>query len=225
MSSKVKARYFDRVYWTTGEKSGYTIGGYNRSDYLNEAKAVFLTKLYGASGKWLEAGCAFGWVVEHLCKLGVDAYGFDISEYAIKNSPVADRVLCSGGLKRKLYQNGEFDIIVSFETAEHVHISDVDTWLGNLVCWLKPGGNMFLTICLGHGNFRGTDDNDVSHQTLQPREWWEDKLHALGLKSDAKRFNTAYNVVVETDYMGSTTGQENIIERYGLHVFAFRRPL
>ena len=97
---------------------------FDRNDYLNEAKAVFLTRLYGGSGKWLEAGCAFGWVVEQLKMIDVDAYGFDISKHSIKNSPVKDYVKCSNGLKTNLYEKESFNVIFSFETAEHVYIGE-----------------------------------------------------------------------------------------------------
>lgn len=217
--AKVKAKYFDKDYWTTGTKSGYTVGGYNRTDYINAAKAGFLVGLYGTEGKWLEAGCSFGWVEEQLLNLGVDAYGFDISKYAIKNCPeiVRDRLKCSDGLKPKLYKESQFDRIVSFETAEHVHITDVDSWIANLVRWLKPGGDLFLTICVGYDNIRGIEDNDVSHQTLQPREWWEEKLEELGLIRDNATRDRTTDVLVETEH-----GPEYLARKYGWHCFAWR---
>jgi cyclopropane fatty-acyl-phospholipid synthase-like methyltransferase len=222
----VGQRYFDKKYWTTGKVSGYTPTNYNREDYMNEAKASFLTTLYGGEGKWLEAGCAFGWTVECLCKLGVDACGFDISKYAVKNSPdeLDGRIKCSDGLDRGLWDEEEFDILVSFETAEHVHISNVDTWLGNLVYWLKPGGKVLMTICLGNDNIRGLDDNDKSHQTLQPRIWWEDKLENLGLVISQETFDKAHSIVVNTEEMQIRGEPENIVQKYGLHVFAWRKP-
>ena len=38
---------------------------------------------------FLDAGCALGFLVEQLRELGVDARGFDISEFAISSAPEA----------------------------------------------------------------------------------------------------------------------------------------
>lgn len=223
---KVKQKYFNEEYWTGGTRSGYTPSCYNQEDYMNEAKASFLTQLYGGDGSWLEAGCAFGWVVEQLVEVGVDAYGFDISKHAIKNSPeeLNGRVKCSDGLEIKLWEPGVFGKIVSFETAEHVCESDVDTWLSNLEFWLRPGGKLFLTICLGHDNIRGLEDNDLSHQTLQPREWWETKLLNCGLEIDQEAFDKAQEIEVYTEEMQIRGKREKIIQEYGLHIFAWEKP-
>lgn len=224
--SKVGARYFNKDYWTKGTKSGYTTSSYNRGDYMNEAKAVFLTQLYGGEGEWLEAGCAFGWVIEHLVDVGVDGYGYDISRYAIKNSPeeIKHRLKCSDGLDVRLWNPEQFDHIISFETAEHVPMMNVGTWLYNLERWLKPGGKLFLTICLGNDNIRGLEDNDLSHQTLQSRLWWEDYLYEMCFNKDDEAFDKAHSIVVETKEMSIRGTPENIIEKYGLHVFAWEKP-
>jgi len=126
---KIGARYFNEEYWIGGTKSGYTPSCYNREDYMNEAKAIFLTRLYGGDGQWLEAGCAFGWVVEQLRNIDVDVYGYDISKYSIKNCPseIKHHLKCSDGLDIKLWHPESFDVIVSFETAEHVPMYNVGT--------------------------------------------------------------------------------------------------
>lgn len=224
--SKVGVRYFNEEYWVGGTRSGYTPSCYNQEDYMNEAKASFLTQLYGGDGMWLEVGCAFGWVVEQLRRIDVRAYGFDISKHAIKNAPDTIKYfVCQfDGMNSALYAGGSFDYIVSFETAEHVHESDVDAWLGNLEFWLKPGGKMFLTICLGHDNIRGLEDNDLSHQTLQPREWWEMKLCNCGLEIDQEAFDKAQEIEVYTEEMQIRGKREKIIQEYGLHVFAWEKP-
>lgn len=224
---KIGARYFNEEYWIGGTKSGYTPSCYNREDYMNEAKAVFLTQLYGGDGKWLEVGCAFGWVVEQLRNISVDAYGYDISKYSISHCPDDIKYLLhqSNGLKSALYTRSSFDIIFSFETAEHVAMSDVDTWLSSLYFWLKPGGKLFLTICLGHDNIRGLDDNDLSHQTLQPRMWWENSIRIAGFVEDTEVYEKAHNIIVETKEMSIRGTPENIMEQYGLHVFAWEKPL
>lgn len=222
---KIGARYFNEEYWIGGTKSGYTPSCYNREDYMNEAKAIFLTQLYGGDGQWLEAGCAFGWVVEQIRNIGVDARGYDISKYAIRNAPKSIRPYLrrSDGLDVRLWNLRQFDFIVSFETAEHVPMDNVRTWIYNLQFWLKPGGKLFLTICLGHDNIRGLDDNDLSHQTLQSRIWWEDRIRDAGFIIDSESYDKAYSIIVETPEMSIRGTPENIMGKYGLHVFAWEK--
>ena len=42
----------------------------------------------------LDAGCAFGYLVSELRKRGVEAYGFDISDYAISNVDADFKEFC-----------------------------------------------------------------------------------------------------------------------------------
>lgn len=220
----VTHKYFNKDYWEKGDRSGYTIYNYNQGDYMNEAKAVYLAELYEIGGIWLEAGCAFGWVVEQLRLLDIHALGFDISKHAIKNGYDYQVLRQSDGLKTALYTKGQYSLIYSFETAEHVAEMDVEQWLSNLFLWLKPGGHLFLTICLGNNNIRGLDDNDKSHQTLQPRLWWEDWLDRIGFIKDEERFKQSHDIIIETEEMSIRGTPENIIEKYGLHVFTWRKP-
>lgn len=225
---KITGRYFDKDYWTTGKKSGYKANEYTIHDYMNEAKADFLVKLYGDTGIWLEAGCAFGWTVEQLMVHDQHCYvyGFDISKYAIKNAPetICSGLQCSDGLNPKIYAPGFYDIIYSFETAEHVAEQDVQQWIDNLYYWLKPGGKLFMTICLGHNNIRGLDDNDESHQTLQTRIWWEDRIRDAGFIIDEESYSKAQVIEVATEEMLERGTPEILMPHYGLHVFAWEKP-
>lgn len=216
---KITHRYFDEEYWTAKTKSGYNTTTYNADDYIHEAKAELLTGLFDKDGKWLEAGCAYGWVVHELIKLGVNAEGFDISKYAIKHSPeeTPHRIIQSDGLKYNLYSENLFDVVYSFETAEHVAQKDCMLWLSNLSRWLKPGGVLFMTICLGNHNFRGLDDPDESHQTLQTREWWDNYLGIVSLVENTTIFDRAMNTVVCTPKMLGR--KENLLKKYNMHLF------
>ena len=218
MSRKITAKYFNREYWEDGTKSGYTTTNFPRESYLNEAIAVFYLKLFGNGGKFLEVGCAFGWVVDHLVNLGYDAYGFDISKWAIKNCPeeIKDRLQCHDGLKSKYYPENSFDFIGSFETAEHIAADDVPEWLGNLNFWLRSGGSMFLTVCVGDKDYRGLTDNDESHQTLRPRDWWNEQLTNAGFVLDLPLRDKAEKIEVQTDKM---VVSEILMPHYGKHVF------
>lgn len=222
---KVKPSYFDQEYWEDGTKSGYSLSTYAPDNYLHGAKASFMAKLYSGGGRWLEAGCSFGYTVKALVDIGIDCYGFDISKWAIKNSPVKDRVKCFDGLKQKVYKENEFDVIFSFETAEHVPQDKVNLWSLNLYYWLKPGGKLFMTICPGHDNYRGLGDNDESHQTLQPREFWYDLFESCGFVIDNESFIKAKEIEVFTQKMKENrTAPEILIPHYNWNHFCYQKP-
>lgn len=219
MMKKITHRYFDKEYWTEKTKSGYNNAIYNADDYIHEAKAELLTGLFDKDDAWLEAGCAYGWVVHELIKLGVDVQGFDISKYAIQHAPevISGKVIQSDGLKYNLYPEDSFDVIYSFETAEHVAQKDCMLWLSNISRWLRRGGVLFMTICLGNNNFRGLDDPDESHQTLQTREWWDNYLGIVSLVENTVLFDKAMNAVVCTPKM--LDRRENLLQKYNMHLF------
>jgi cyclopropane fatty-acyl-phospholipid synthase-like methyltransferase len=220
--NRITGRYFNEAYWTNGTRSGYTIHNFFRGDHLHQAKALTLQALYQEAEKYLIAGCARGWVVEELVKLDIDAYGFDISKWAVKHSPdvIKDRLNASNGLNPNLYKEGVFDVVATFETAEHIQADDVVDWFLNLFYWLKPGGKLFATICLGHNNIRGVDDNDKSHQTLYSRIWWEDLLSRVGFVMDQETSDKTNNIIVKTKER-----EMNLLEEMGWHLFAWEKPL
>ena len=70
----------------------------------------------------LDAGCAIGLLVECLRDRGVDARGFDISEWAIEQVPAAIRPFCTvGSLLEPI--GGHFDLITCIEVLEHLPAS------------------------------------------------------------------------------------------------------
>jgi len=216
-NKKIDYKYFDEDYWrTNGKKSGYSPQqGYVSDGFQWEAIAQMLVKVFGDNKKFLEAGCAFGWIVAELAKAGVNASGFDISRYAIEHSPPEANVIASDGMVR-IFPDAEFDVLYTFETAEHICPDDVVLWWSNRVCELTADAQVFATVCTGHENRRGTDDPDLSHQTLQPREWWYSTFENVGLvrcEELEERLNT---VEVQTDRLEEPL---NLVEYYDWKVF------
>jgi 2-polyprenyl-3-methyl-5-hydroxy-6-metoxy-1,4-benzoquinol methylase len=79
----------------------------------------------------LEIGCAKGFVVEDLRGFGVDAYGLDISEYAISQASESIKPFLTVGDARSdlsQYTNKQFDIVFSLRFMECIPDSDI-SWL------------------------------------------------------------------------------------------------
>jgi cyclopropane fatty-acyl-phospholipid synthase-like methyltransferase len=129
----------------------------------------------------IDIGCAKGYLVRHLRRRGIDAWGLDFSEYAISKAPrdtidfLRQYDLTSPNLS--FFGAKNFTFAVCLETMEHIPEHQVDRALGNVFNLVKPGSQVLLTIC--------TDkqpgwDSDPTHVTIKPREWWLDRLINAG---------------------------------------------
>ena len=67
----------------------------------------------------LDAGCAKGFLVECLRDLGIEAYGVDISKYAVSNARDDIKPYLSVGSITESFQRN-YDLIVCFEVLEHL---------------------------------------------------------------------------------------------------------
>ena len=73
--------------------------------------------------KALDVGCAKGFLVESLRDRGVEAYGYDISEYAIGEVRADIKPYCWVGSARDAIREN-YDLITCIEVCEHISDSD-----------------------------------------------------------------------------------------------------
>ena len=125
----------------------------------------------------LDAGCAMGYLVAALRDRGVEAYGLDISEYAI--SMVRDDIkpYCKvGTLTEKIPVEfpEHFDLVVTVEVLEHLYAEDGQKAIANL-CTLAD------TIL-----FSSTPDDfeERTHVNVQQREYWARLFFEQGFVDD-----------------------------------------
>jgi SAM-dependent methyltransferase len=78
----------------------------------------------------LDAGCGPGLLVELLRQRGVDAFGFDISSYAIAHVPDAVKPFCWQASVRDELTDA-YDLIVCQEVFPHVAPADADAAIAN----------------------------------------------------------------------------------------------
>ena len=220
--------YFDKDYFeTAGIRSFYSTSNYNRESYINEAIAQWLFQTLLDSGydirqaKTLEIGCAYGWVVEEVLKLGVDVYGQDISNYTISSCPKAVKGRVVECQSFEIAFNEKFDFVYSIETFEHIPQESVPVYFNNIYHSMNPYGLIFCTICLGHNNDRGKQDIDISHQTLQPRKWWVHQFENTGFIRRKDLEADCYEIGIQTPKMAKG---EWLPRHYNWHMFCFERP-
>lgn len=134
-------------------------------------------------------GCAFGFLVRHLRRRGVEAWGFDVSQHAIDNAAEDIRTFVrtfdlTDGFSSQHLAGWPFRRFVCLETMEHIPEDKVDVALEKIHKSLTRDGWGLFTICTSD---RPGWETDPTHITIHPREWWEDRLELAGFSRDRER--------------------------------------
>lgn len=113
----------------------------------------------------LDAGCAYGYLVEAFRKRGIESYGIDISEYAISHVDKSIQAFCSAqSITEPLPKEfpKKFDLIISIEVLEHLTAEEGEQALKNLCNYTDT----FI--------FSSTDSDieDITHINVQRKEYW-----------------------------------------------------
>jgi hypothetical protein len=121
----------------------------------------------------LDAGCAMGLLVEQLVQRGVDAYGVDISEFAISKAPdaVRDRVRVHS-LTEPI--DGRFDLVVCIEVLEHLARDDSEKAMDNLCA--ASDTILFSSSPLDYA--------EATHVNVHPPEVWSEMFSRRGFYRD-----------------------------------------
>jgi hypothetical protein len=128
--------------------------------------------------KVLDFGCAKAFSVYALRLLGIDAYGVDMSEYAIKESPkeVENYI-------RVIKQYEEFDqqygIILAKDVLEHIPYEDLEK---QLRIFYRSGQKVFIIVPLGSNGkyFIDSYEADKSHFIREDLDWWTKQVENVG---------------------------------------------
>jgi len=121
----------------------------------------------------LDAGCAMGILVESLRDRGVDAYGIDVSNYALENVRQDVKPYCANAsvtepLPRK------YDLITCIETLEHLHPANAEKAVANLCVHTD---DVIFSSTPSH--FK-----EATHLNVRPPEYWAELFGRHGLYRD-----------------------------------------
>lgn len=109
----------------------------------------------------LDAGCAMGLLVEALRQRKVEAWGLDVSEYAIERVSQDARPFCSVGSVTKPLER-DYDLIVCIEVLEHLTPREAEQAIENFALHSKD-------VLFSSTPF---DYKEPTHQNVQPLEYW-----------------------------------------------------
>ena len=89
-------------------------------EYWKDRAANYINHLAISGKKVLEIGCAKGFLVKDLRDVRVDAYGIDISQYAIDNCEdgMSPYLSVADGRDLSSYSRNEFDVVISLRFLE-----------------------------------------------------------------------------------------------------------
>lgn len=175
---------FDEAYYEHGIEAG--VSCYSNYQWLPELTIPLAAQLIIQLGikpghKILDFGCAKGYLVRALHLLHYEAYGVDVSEYAITHAPQDVRdylsIIQPGG---EIPTTGRpFDWVIAKDVLEHVSYTDIKRVLGTIRDVAK---NLMVIVplgCLGKYVIPAYE-RDRTHQIREPLEWWADQLSLAG---------------------------------------------
>lgn len=128
----------------------------------------------------LDYGCAKGFMVYAMRLLGKDAYGVDISEYAIENChPKVKDYLSVIQTPEEI--KGGWDLIIAKDVLEHISKENLPNTLSAFRSRCK---NIFIAVPLGDSKrYRIREyEMDISHIIREPEEWWLTTIVQAGFK-------------------------------------------
>lgn len=148
--------YYDEEYYDGGK--GYHTYG---DDSRFQEWADDIVRRYNPKSV-LDFGCAKGYLVKALRDKGIEAWGYDVSEWAIEQAPdEIKEYLSSSDIHTA-------DLVVSYDTFEHIPEEQLTNVRGAL---RASGKRFFFTV----GTLRTPNwEHDASHVTMRDISYWQE---------------------------------------------------
>lgn len=171
---------FDEDYYERGLEKG--ISGYSNYRWMPELTIPMCATLCDElhihrQARVLDFGCAKGYIVRAMRLLRRDAWGVDISEYAVNQADPSTRPYVS-----TFMPSGRFHWAIAKDVFEHMEREDLVRTLAQLA---ETTEHLFVVVPLGgpDGKFVVPSyELDVTHVQRQPIEWWSELINSTGWK-------------------------------------------
>jgi SAM-dependent methyltransferase len=123
----------------------------------------------------LDVGCGTGWTVQYVASKGIECVGLEGSSAAIAASPVK-QVIRLVNLNQPVNLGRRFDMVWSYEVAEHIHPAYTDTFIDTLI----RHGDLIVMSAARPGQ------GGAGHFNEQPPSYWIDRMHHRGFHYDVE---------------------------------------
>ena len=162
--------YYARYYVEGGERIPY-----GRTDQWLAVFGSFADRIVAEIGpaSALDVGCALGLLVEALRDRGVEASGFDVSDYAISQVREDVRSHCWVGSALDPIP-GRYDLVTCVEVLEHLPAEEVDGAVAN-ICGVTD--DVLFSSTSG-------DYGEETHLNVRPLEYWTGLFAGHGFVRD-----------------------------------------
>jgi len=184
-----QSEYYDEAYFTPKNQGGKADFGLPYDWEHEGGERVWRTSLFRRlynPQRVLEVGCATGLLIQAFAKMGIEAYGCDISRWAIENCTegAKDRVKLVDITKGLPYDDNSFDLICSMGTLEHIEMKYLDFIASEFA--RVTSGWVHLGQPIGSSN-ENKPWGDPDHKTFMPASWWITLFYKYGLLVDLRK--------------------------------------
>ncbi|MBL7150967.1 class I SAM-dependent methyltransferase, partial [Candidatus Microgenomates bacterium] len=126
--------------------------------------------------------CGLGLMVYYLRLLGIEAYGVEISKYALGNAfSKAKKYLSSGDINKLPFESNSFDLVTTFDVLEHIETESLKKAV--LECNRVAKNHVLHKIfTIKNWWMKRFHGSDLSHVSVYGKEWWRSFFQKLGLK-------------------------------------------
>jgi len=125
----------------------------------------------------VDIGCGTGVYLREFENRGVEIMGYEGSSHAIAAAEVDRKKIVQFDLRQPLVADRQYDLVISFEVAEHLDAQYSDTFVRTVASF--GDRIVFSAAQPGQG---GTD-----HTNEQPPECWIEKFRACGRRYEAEQ--------------------------------------
>ena len=205
MEGKFDDKYYDANYFAIlgGKKFNNPDGGEGEWSYANpEGEWLGCEPIVQAwkdmfkPQNMLDVGCGRGTFCAYARAIGIEAYGFDFSEWSCTHLYThceGSWVKCADATQRWLYADRSFDLVTVLDLMEHLYTEDIDQVINEMYRVARK--YIFLQIAtvgsdVNHKKYALKKGEPVplelegsavaGHVTVQDREFWVDKLKRDG---------------------------------------------
>jgi SAM-dependent methyltransferase len=200
-----KSNYYDHEYFAdaTGKSFRRTDGsiehwGYRnlQGEFLGAKEIAEAWKTIFNSKNLLDVGCGRGTFLTYARDFGIEAEGFDYSEWAISNPYFRCKpewLKVHDATKPWPYKDSSFDLVIALDLLEHIYEDDLNFVISEMYRVAKKW--IFLQIAVaGSGGLQGRLDKGyilkkgeivplelegcavAGHVTVQPESYWYERL-------------------------------------------------
>lgn len=178
--------YFDESYYQDGSKRGTAYVNYKegaRTSRIFRELASAIGEVFQPR-RVLDLGCATGTTVRLLNEMGCEAYGVDVSEWAVRNAEHPNVQLASAD--RLPFPNDFFDLVISCHAIEHFPEAVFDGSLKE-ISRVNSDFQFHMLPMIGTPPYDGEVEGvrqmlrkDPTHQQLHSRLWWIGQFESQG---------------------------------------------